>query len=271
LDRGRKERPTFMSKALLYDATLCIGCKQCEQACAAQNQLPYNDSVAAEEKPSEHKLTVVMTKGDKFMRRLCMSCLDPTCASVCPVGALKKTSAGPVTYDADKCMGCRYCMIACPFSVPKYEWNKLAPKVRKCTLCADRVARDRPTACAEICPTGATKFGDRDVLIAEAQQRIRDNPGNYVNHLYGLTEVGGTSVLLLSSVPFGEFGYHDDLSRDPLPMLTYRVLSCIPDFVALGGVLLGGVWWITHRRDEVAAAEGRGPKLVGEHCERRKR
>ncbi len=259
-----------MSKALLYDATLCIGCKRCEEACAAQNQLPYNDTVAAEEKQSEHKFTIVMTKGDKFMRRLCMSCQDPTCASVCPVGALTKTPAGPVTYDANKCMGCRYCMIACPFSVPKYEWNKLAPKVRKCTMCANRIAAGKPTACAEICPTGATKFGDRDALIAEAQQRIRDNPGNYVNHIYGLTEVGGTSVLLLSSVPFGEFGYHDDLSQDPLPMLTYRVLSRIPDFVALGGVLLGGVWWITHRREEVAAAEGRGPKAVGERSDGRK-
>jgi len=247
-----------MSKALLYDATICIGCKQCEAACASQNQLPYDDSVAAENKQSEHKFTVVLTKGDKFMRRLCMNCQEPACASVCPVGALTKTPSGPVTYDANKCMGCRYCMVACPFSVPKYEWNKLAPKVRKCTMCAERVAAGKQTACAEICPTGATKFGDRDALIAEAQQRIRDNPGNYVNHVYGLTEVGGTSVLLLSNVPFEEFGYHSDLSQSPLPMLTYRVLSRIPDFVALGGMMLGGVWWITHRREEVAAAEGRG-------------
>src|SRR5262249_695032 len=100
------------------------------------------------------------------------------------------------------------------------------------------------------------KFGERDQLIAEAQQRIRDNPGKYVNHVYGLSEVGGTSVLLLSSVPFEEFGYHTDLTGDPLPLYPYRVLSRIPDFVPLGGMLLGGVWWITHRREEVAAAEG---------------
>lgn len=249
-----------MSKALLYDATMCIGCKQCEQACATQNKLRYDDAVAAEERQSDHKYTVVLTKNDKFMRRLCMNCQDPACASVCPVGALRKTAAGPVTYDENRCMGCRYCMVACPFGVPKYEWNKVLPKVQKCTMCPDRVATGKPTACAEICPTGATKFGERDDLINEAQQRIRENPGQYVNHIYGLTEVGGTSVLLLSSVPFEEFGYRTDLSKDPLPILTYRVLSRIPDFVPLGGMLLGGVWWITHRREEVAAAEGQGSR-----------
>ncbi len=247
----------FMSKALLYDSTICIGCKQCEQACAAQNKLPYDDTIAAEEIQSAHKMTVVLTRGDKFMRRLCMNCNDPSCASVCPVGAIQKTALGPVTYDASKCMGCRYCMVACPFSVPKYEWGKLVPKVQKCTMCPDRVAAGKQTACAEICPTGATKFGERDELIAEAQKRIRENPGKYVEHIYGLEEVGGTSVLLLSPVPFETFGYQSGLSKDPMPMLTYRVLSHIPDFIPLGGMVLGGVWWITHRREEVALAEGR--------------
>jgi len=245
-----------MSKALLYDATVCIGCKQCEQACADKNKLRYDESVAAEDRQSDHKYTVVLTKGDKFMRRLCMNCQEPACASVCPVGALRKTAAGPVTYEESRCMGCRYCMVACPFGVPKYEWGKVLPKVQKCTMCADRVAAGQQTACAEACPTGATKFGEREDLINEAQQRIRENPGTYVNHIYGLIEVGGTSVLLLSSVPFEEFGYRSDLSKDPLPILTYRVLSRIPDFVPLGGMVLGGVWWITHRREEVAAAEG---------------
>ncbi|HLX73414.1 MAG TPA: 4Fe-4S dicluster domain-containing protein [Terriglobales bacterium] len=246
-----------MSKALLYDATLCIGCKQCEQACAEKNKLLYNETVAGEERQSDHKLTVVLTKGDKFMRRMCMNCQDPACASVCPVGAMRKTAEGPVIYEESRCMGCRYCMVACPFGVPKYEWSKALPRVQKCTMCADRVAAGKPTACAEACPTGATKFGERDELIKEAQQRLRENPGKYVNHIYGLTEVGGTSVLMLSSVPFEEFGFPAELTRDPLPLLTYRVLSRIPDFVPLGGVMLGGVWWITHRREEVAAAEAR--------------
>lgn len=247
-----------MSKAILYDATLCVGCKQCEQACADKNSLPYNDQIAAEQVQSEHKFTVVMSKDDKFMRRLCMNCEEPACASVCPVGALQKTPQGPVAYDAYKCMGCRYCMAACPFGVPKYEWNNnLTPKVRKCTMCSDRVVAGQQTACADACPTGATKFGDRDELLEEAKKRIRENPDNYVSHIFGESEVGGTSVLMLSSVPFEQFGFRTDLVHDPLPLYTYRVLSRIPDFVPLGGVLLGGIWWITHRREEVAAAEGK--------------
>jgi formate dehydrogenase iron-sulfur subunit len=252
-----------MSKAILYDATLCICCKQCEQACAGQNKLPYSDAIAAEDTQSEHKFTVVLNRNDKYMRRLCMNCEEPACASVCPVGALQKTALGPVAYDADKCMGCRYCMVACPFGVPKYEWNNnLTPKIRKCTMCSDRVQAGQRTACAEICPTGATKFGERDELLEEARQRIRDGAGTYVNKIYGEQEVGGTSILLLSSVPFENFAYRTDLVKDPLPIYTYRVLSRIPDFLPLAGALLGGTWWITHRREEVAAAEGK-PKNGG--------
>lgn len=242
-----------MSKGILYDATLCVGCRLCEKACAEQNKLPYDDSIANQELLSEQKLTTIVTRGGKFMRRLCMNCQDPACVSVCPVAALRKTPLGPVTYDESRCMGCRYCMLACPFRAPSYEWSKLLPRVRKCDMCADRVAAGRQTACAEACPTGATKFGERDELLAEAKDRIAKSPDQYLNHIYGLEEVGGTSVFLLSSVPFEPFGYNTP--KEPLPMLTYRVLSHLPDIVSLGGVLLGGVWWITSRRAEVAAAE----------------
>ncbi len=249
-----------MSKALLYDATLCIGCKLCEQACAERNQLPYDEKIAAEPEQSAHKFTVVLSRGDKYMRRLCMNCADPTCVSVCPVGAFRKRADGPVVYAEERCIGCRYCMLACPFGVPKYEWNKVLPRVRKCDLCADRVAAGRPTACTEICPTGATKFGDREELLREAEQRLREHPEQYVNHIFGVSEVGGTAVLLLSSVPFEDFGYRSDLMHEPLPLLTYRVLSRIPDLVAVGGVLLGGIWWITRRREQVAAVEASQPQ-----------
>lgn len=252
-----------MSKGILYDATLCIGCKLCEKGCAERNSIPYDDTIAAESKQSEHKLTVVLTKNEKFMRRLCMNCQDPTCASVCPVGALKKTADGPVTYSPDKCIGCRYCMLACPFSVPKYEWSKALPLIRKCDMCADRIEKGQQTACADACPTGATKFGDRAELIAEAKERIAKNPDQYVNHIYGLTEVGGTSVLLLSSVPFADFGYSTDISTEALPLLTYRVLSHIPDLVTIGGVALGGIWWLANRKYEVAAAEALTAKSKG--------
>ena len=103
-----------MAKAVLYDSTQCIGCRQCEEACSKRWKLPYNDQIAAEEKISSHKLTTIRTHGDKFSRKLCMHCVDPACASVCPVAALHKTAAGPVVYDEDRCMGCRYCMVGLP-------------------------------------------------------------------------------------------------------------------------------------------------------------
>ena len=122
-------------------------------------------------------------------------------------------------------------------------------------MCAPRVQAGKPTACAEACPTGATKFGDRDELLKEAQQRIQANPDKYLHHIYGETEVGGTSVMLLSSVDFQNFGYRDDLTQRALPMYTYQVLQHIPQFVPLFGTLLGGIYWITHRREDVAEAE----------------
>jgi formate dehydrogenase iron-sulfur subunit len=252
-----------MARAILYDATQCVNCKECEKACAAKNGLAYDDNIAKEQKTSDHKYTYVAEKGDKYMRRLCMHCADPTCASVCPVGALEKTKSGPVTYDAGKCMGCRYCMVACPFGVPKYEWSKAIPAVRKCIMCPDLVAKGEPTACASACPTGATMVGERDELIAIARKRIAENPGVYVNHIYGEKEAGGTSVLMLSSIPFGEFGLPTHYGTEALPPLTGKVLSHVPDVVTIGGALLGGIYWITNRRDVVAAAETR-------HAESRK-
>src|SRR6476620_7661985 len=184
-----------MSKALLYDSTICIGCKQCEQACATQNDLSYDDAIAAEEYQSAHKLTCIVTRNDKFVRRLCMNCQEPTCASVCPVGALKKTAAGPVTYDEDKCIGCWYCIQACPFGVPRYEWSSLNPRVQKCKGCPDLVAQGQQNACAAACPTGATIAGEREQLLREAHARLAAEPGNYVHKVYGEHDAGGTSVL----------------------------------------------------------------------------
>ncbi|HTR23189.1 MAG TPA: 4Fe-4S dicluster domain-containing protein [Terriglobales bacterium] len=246
-----------MSKAILYDSTICIGCKQCEGACAQQNKLPYTDAVAAESVQSAHKYTVVLTKEDKYMRRLCMHCEKPACASVCPVGALHKTKAGPVVYDVWKCIGCRYCMVACPFGQPKYEWGSLNPRVQKCIMCPDRVAAGKQTACAEICPTGATKFGERDELIAEARKRLAENPSNYKQRIYGFDEVGGTSVLLIAGVNVEDFGYPASarIGETPMPEYTGRVMDRIPDFIPLWTLVLGGIYWVSHRRDEVAAAE----------------
>ena len=139
--------------------------------------------------------------------------------------------------------------------MPRYEWDKPLPLVQKCTMCSDRVLAGGVTACSEACPTAATLFGDRDTLIKEARARIAAEPGKYVDRIYGVEEAGGTAVLYISPVPFEKLGLPDGVGREPLPLLTYAVLSKIPHFVAFGSVFLGGVWWITNRRAEVARAE----------------
>ena len=257
-----------MARAILFDSTLCVGCRACEEACAERWGLPYNDRVAKEEYLSDVKLTTIKTQGERYVRRLCMHCQVPTCVSVCPVGAIQKTSLGPVIYDEDRCIGCRYCMLACPFQVPTYEWNNRLPKVRKCDMCYQRQLEGKPTACAEACPTGATICGDRDALIFEGQKRIREKPESYFPWIYGRRDVGGTSVLILAAVGFDQLGLKTNLPQTPLPPLTWNVLSHVPDVVTLGGVLLGGVWWITHRRGEVEAAEGGAKKDASEEPRR---
>jgi formate dehydrogenase iron-sulfur subunit len=187
-----------------------------------------------------------------------MHCEEPACASVCPVGALHKTSEGPVVYDEDKCLGCRYCMAACPFGIPKYEWSKNVPRVRKCILCYERlVRRGKPTACASVCPTGATTFGERSDLIAEAQRRIDGEPGRYLRHIFGVQEAGGTSVLYISPVDFDKLGMPVALRSASYPQLTWSVLSRLPKVVSVSGVAMAGVWWIMNRRETVPIEEAR--------------
>jgi formate dehydrogenase iron-sulfur subunit len=236
-----------MKGAILFDGTKCIGCEACVAACKEQNNLP----ATVDPELTAYTWTVVEQRDKAFVRRMCMHCESPTCASVCPVGAFQKQPDGPVTYDASRCMGCRYCIMACPFGVPKYQWDRTVPIVQKCTLCPDRIARGEAPACASVCPTGATTFGDRDQLIGEARRRLAAAPKSYVPRIYGLEEVGGTSVLILSGVPFAGLGLRTDLPLQPLPMLTWQVLSKIPDFVVVGGAFLYGIWWITNRRTDV--------------------
>ena len=244
-----------MVKAVLYDSTQCVGCRLCESSCSEKWGLPYDDKIAAEEKLSAHKLTTIKTHGERFSRRKCMHCEEPACASVCPVGAFTKTKLGPVVYDEAKCIGCRYCMTACPFGVPTYEWTSRTPRVRKCDGCYDRLAKGKPTVCTEACPNNATLTGDRDALIAEAHNRFARRPNEYHKQIYGIQEVGGTTTLFLSGVPFEQLGLRTDLPQEALPPLTWRVLSAVPDVAAVGSVMLGGIYWLTHRKQEVARAE----------------
>jgi formate dehydrogenase iron-sulfur subunit len=240
-------------KALLIDITMCVGCNACQDACKVQNRLPEGK----EEVLSATAYTALETHGETYVRRMCQHCQDPTCVSVCPVGAFTKTAEGPVLYDETKCIGCRYCMQACPFQVPRYEWTSLKPRVQKCRFCAERLRAGKQTACAEVCPTGATKFGNRDELVREAYERINAEPNKYVHRIYGLDDVGGTSILYITSVPFEQLGFKTDLQKEPLPDLTWNALSKIPSVVTVGGAFLAGIYWITSRREEVERAEGK--------------
>ncbi len=240
-----------MTAALLIDTTRCIGCNACAEACKQANGLPGE----VEPQLTARTWTVVESKGDVFVRRMCMHCEEPSCASVCPVGALHKTAEGPVAYDEKRCIGCRYCMVACPFGVPKYEWDKALPRVQKCIGCIERVRAGRMTACAEACPAEATVWGEREALLAEARKRIRENPEGYVHHIYGEREVGGTNVLVLAAVPFEQLGFPADLPERELPSYTWAALSKIPNVVSVGGVGLLGIWWIIHRRMQLERLE----------------
>ncbi len=236
------------TRAILVDITKCVGCRSCEQACKESHGFPKD----TEYKLSPTALTVIEDHGDKFVRRMCMHCQDPACASACLVGALKKSVLGPVTYEASKCIGCRYCLVACPFNVPRYEWSKLAPFVKKCDMCAERQANGGLPACVEACPTGASISGWRDDLLDEAERRILG--GGYVKHIYGSEEGGGTSVFFISDVPFEKLGFVTPPTQ-PLPVLTANALGDVPTVVMVGGALLSGLYWITQRREKVLLAE----------------
>ncbi|MBK8481570.1 MAG: 4Fe-4S dicluster domain-containing protein [Proteobacteria bacterium] len=240
-----------MTAAILTDLTKCVGCQACVWACKELNGLPRGDDARA---LSATTLTVVERHGNVNVRRQCMHCLDPACASVCPVGALHKTPEGPVAYDESKCIGCRYCMVGCPFSIPKYEWDRRVPRVQKCVMCyAELVSRGRQPACTQVCPAGATVFGQREALLTEARHRVASEPQRYIGHIYGEHEAGGTAVLYLSAVPFDQLGFPTTVRKDPYPRLTWNVLSNLPQVVSVAGVGLIGIWWIVRRRQELAA------------------
>jgi len=242
-------------KAILFDATLCAGCGECYNACKEQNKLPETSDDYLKDHLSANTYTTVEEYEDYYTRKMCMHCVDPTCVSVCPVGAFTKTELGPVIYDADKCLGCRYCMQACPHHIPRYEWGKMNPRVRKCIMCYDRVKNGEPTACAEACPFEATIFGDRDELIEIAKKRIQDDPDSYYPEIYGLKEAGGTNVLILSPVPFDQLGFAGNLPDQPLPNYTMKALDKIPGVIVGGGAFLAGMYWLTKRKNQIAQEE----------------
>ncbi|CAB1062574.1 Four [4Fe-4S] cluster protein DVU_0535 [Olavius sp. associated proteobacterium Delta 1] len=258
------------SNGVLFDSTRCIGCRKCEEGCNEVNDLPGPDkafsdlSVLDTERRTTSKAYTIVNrydddgdnKGPLYRKVQCNHCLEPACASVCFVKAFSKTESGAVIYDETVCVGCRYCMIACPFEIPAYEYDSaFSPRVRKCTMCHPRIVKGLLPGCVEACPTEALTYGNREDLLRIGRERIRKFPERYVNHIYGENEMGGTSWLHMSAVPFKDIGMREDLGVTPAPKLTSGALSVVPMVVGLWPVLLGGVYAINKRREKIEKQE----------------
>jgi formate dehydrogenase iron-sulfur subunit len=251
--------------AVLLDVTRCIDCRACMVACRAENNVPMDQA------------RIWLSGGGVLgafpdLRRAsmpyhCMHCLEPACASACPVGAWTKRDDGPVVYDAARCIGCRYCMNACPFGVPRFEWNKGLldqPLITKCSMCAHRLEAGEPPACVQTCLTGALRFGPRQEMLIEARRRIAERPGKYLPHIYGERENGGTSYLILSDVPFEHLGL-PQVPAEPVQTLSETVMRGTIPFalgwtVALSAV--AGAVRLARRSRETPAASPASPGMA---------
>jgi ferredoxin len=192
-----------------------------------------------------------------------MHCVEPGCASACPVRALDKTPEGPVIYRGERCMGCRYCMVACPFEIPKYQYDKAVPLVRKCTFCAQRQAEGKKPACAEVCPSGALTFGKRGALLELAKIRVYREPEKYYHRIYGEHEAGGTDWLYISDVPFEKLAMKQ-VRDEPFPDKVQGALGAPPFVMTLWPPLLMGLWAFSKRREQ-ANGNGHGHGAEGAH------
>ncbi|MBI5741445.1 MAG: 4Fe-4S dicluster domain-containing protein [Nitrospirae bacterium] len=250
----------------LTDLTMCVGCRSCEKACNEANNMPepdvpFDSASVFEQKrrPTAKALTVVnQYKNPKdensfiYRKIQCNHCNEPACATACPVHAYEKTPEGAVLYDPEKCFGCRYCMVACPFYAPAYDYESaLEPRIFKCVLCHDRIKAGGVPACAEACPVGAVTFGKREELIKVARKRITDKPDRYIDHIYGEYEAGGTSWMYISGVPFEQLDFPVDLPKKALVEETKGFLGAVPVVFAVWPALFGMIYTALRHRDEI--------------------
>ena len=232
-------RPEF--NGILVDTTMCVGCRSCEFACAEYHNFPESDSDDAVfdkvRSTSTNQFTLVnryeTDAGEVFVKKQCMHCSQPACASACLTKAMLKTEEGPVIWREDKCMGCRFCMISCPFDIPKFEYDSAVPKIQKCNMCWERLKKNELPACVDACPAEAIIFGKRGELIEEARRRIYADPDSYIPRIYGENEVGGTGYLYISGVPFEQLGFRTDLGSIPYPDYTKDFLYAVPIILSL--------------------------------------
>lgn len=260
-----------MANGVLVDLTKCVGCGSCTVACKLYNHLPFKSPVdrkhylthSEDAKTNGFTWTVVRHQKTKveghaawrYVKDQCMHCQEPACVSSCFSKALTKNpDTGAVNYNPDLCVGCRYCMLACPFSVPKYEWHKVLPSVSKCNFCAEKIEKGGHPACASACPTGCLTYGNRDELLAEAKKRVRES-GKYVNHIYGEEEAGGTSWIYISDVDFNNLGFNTKVPKRSIPKYVHGFTKYIPFFFLGGTLLWTGSYLYNKRREAVELSE----------------
>jgi Fe-S-cluster-containing dehydrogenase component len=260
--KAAKEGTEFIG--VLCDTTRCIGCRSCEVACSRVHSeelhgfVPDINNDNALEKirdTSDRQWTVVnrfkTEKGDVFVKRQCLHCWQPACAAACLVNAMHKTKNGPVTWDGDKCMGCRFCMVSCPFDIPKAEYLSWNPRIQKCNLCYERLQQGKKPACVEACPTDTLMFGTKRQLMEIARHRVYSHPDKYVHQIYGEHEAGGTGWLYLSAVPFDQIGFRTDLGTTPYPEYTKQFLVSVPLILFGVPAFLLGLNELADRKKEV--------------------
>jgi len=243
---------------ILVDTTRCVGCQTCTEVCAETNNLPEPDLDAIDEgkvrRTSDKQWTLVnrFEAGDQEInvKIQCMHCNQPACATACPTKALLKTEEGPVIWRSDKCMGCRFCMVSCPFDIPKFEYDSPVPRIQKCQMCFSRIKEGEQPACVENCPEEALLFGKRRELLDMAKSRIYENPDTYVHQVYGEHEAGGTGYLYLASVPFEQLAFKTELGSTPYPEYTKTFLYSVPIVLTLWPAFLLAVNKATKREND---------------------
>ncbi len=259
------ERPQAPPDAvgMLYDATRCIGCRACVTACKTANDLPGNLYDPPEDLAGDTKNIIKKYEVDgrvaSYMKQQCMHCLDPACVRACMVGAFKKRDYGIITWDPGRCIGCRYCQVACPYTIPKFQWEKANPKIVKCELCLHMLKVGKQPGCCQACPKAAVIYGTYTDLMADAKERIARHPERYWPQgspkIFGEHDGGGTQVLYLASVDFAKLGL-PELGGESAGALAQKVQHGIyKGFIAPVALyaILGAVLW---RNRRAAAAKG---------------
>jgi Fe-S-cluster-containing dehydrogenase component len=272
-----QEKP--INYGVLVDTTICVGCRNCEWACKTAHNIPtdeletyhQNRDIFKEFRRPNPKAYTVVNEFENPDNELipinvkyqCMHCNQPACVSACIVGAFTKNDNGAVTWDTDKCIGCRYCMVACPFQIPTFDFDKaLVPDIHKCDFCYDRTTKGLLPACVEKCPVEALLFGPKDEILRVAKKRIQRYPDNYSKKIFGEKEVGGTSWIYLSKVDFSKLRF-PKLKEKPAPGVSEAIQHGIFSYFIPPLALyawLGGVMWVSKRKQKLEEELNKGEK-----------